>query len=66
MDGRVGAGARLPASRSLARELDISRNMVLAAYEQLQAEGFLVGASAPAASSPASAAPRRRGAAAAC
>ena len=43
MDGRVGAGARLPASRSLARELDISRNTVLAAYEQLQAEGFLVG-----------------------
>jgi GntR family transcriptional regulator/MocR family aminotransferase len=43
LDGRVTAGARLPASRSLARELDISRNTVLAAYEQLQAEGFLVG-----------------------
>ncbi|HEY6543722.1 MAG TPA: PLP-dependent aminotransferase family protein [Dokdonella sp.] len=43
LDGRVGAGARLPASRSLARELDISRNTVLAAYEQLQAEGFLLG-----------------------
>ena len=43
LDGRVSAGARLPASRSLARELDISRNTVLAAYEQLQAEGFLVG-----------------------
>ncbi|HEY6986452.1 MAG TPA: PLP-dependent aminotransferase family protein [Rhodanobacteraceae bacterium] len=43
LDGRVAAGARLPASRSLARELDISRNTVLAAYEQLQAEGFLVG-----------------------
>ena len=43
LDGRVGAGTRLPASRSLARELDISRNTVLAAYEQLQAEGFLVG-----------------------
>ena len=43
LDGRVGAGSRLPASRSLARELDISRNTVLAAYEQLQAEGFLVG-----------------------
>ncbi len=43
LDGRVGAGARLPASRSLARELDVSRNTVLAAYEQLQAEGFLLG-----------------------
>ena len=43
LDGRVAAGARLPASRSLARELDVSRNTVLAAYEQLQAEGFLLG-----------------------
>lgn len=41
--GRVGAGARLPATRVLARELDLSRNTVLAAYEQLHAEGFLVG-----------------------
>lgn len=43
LDGRVTAGARLPASRTLARELDVSRNTVLAAYEQLQAEGFLLG-----------------------
>jgi GntR family transcriptional regulator/MocR family aminotransferase len=43
LDGRVAAGARLPASRSLAREIDVSRNTVLAAYEQLQAEGFLLG-----------------------
>jgi GntR family transcriptional regulator/MocR family aminotransferase len=43
LDGRVAAGARLPASRSLSRELDMSRNTVLAAYEQLQAEGFLLG-----------------------
>lgn len=43
LDGRVVAGARLPASRSLAREIDVSRNTVLAAYEQLQAEGFLLG-----------------------
>ncbi|HOV57420.1 MAG TPA: PLP-dependent aminotransferase family protein [Rhodanobacteraceae bacterium] len=41
--GRVGAGARLPATRVLARELDLSRNTVLAAYEQLHAEGFLIG-----------------------
>jgi len=43
LDGRFAAGARLPASRALARELDLSRNTVLAAYEQLQAEGFLLG-----------------------
>lgn len=43
LDGRFAAGVRLPASRSLARELDLSRNTVLAAYEQLQAEGFLLG-----------------------
>lgn len=42
-DGRLAAGARLPASRTLARELDLSRNTVLAAYEQLQAEGFVIG-----------------------
>ena len=43
LDGRLPAGARLPASRTLAREIDVSRNTVLAAYEQLQAEGFLLG-----------------------
>ncbi|MBC6942794.1 MAG: PLP-dependent aminotransferase family protein [Xanthomonadales bacterium] len=43
LDGRYAAGARLPPSRTLARELDLSRNTVLAAYEQLQAEGFLLG-----------------------
>ncbi len=43
LDARFLAGSRLPASRTLARELDVSRNTVLAAYEQLQAEGFLLG-----------------------
>ena len=38
---RLGAGARLPATRELAGQLDLSRNTVLAAYEQLAAEGFL-------------------------
>ncbi|MEP6635023.1 MAG: PLP-dependent aminotransferase family protein, partial [Luteimonas sp.] len=41
--GRVGQGARLPPTRLLARDLGISRNTVLAAYEQLRAEGFLAG-----------------------
>jgi GntR family transcriptional regulator/MocR family aminotransferase len=42
LGGLVG-GSRLPASRLLARELDLSRNTVLAAYEQLRAEGFIEG-----------------------
>ncbi|MCL1634420.1 PLP-dependent aminotransferase family protein [Luteimonas sp. SX5] len=41
--GSVHVGARLPATRLLARELGISRNTVLAAYEQLRAEGFVDG-----------------------
>ena len=41
--GRLAPGARLPATRSLARELGCSRNTVLAAVEQLVAEGYLEG-----------------------
>lgn len=41
--GRVSQGARLPATRQLARDLGVSRNTVLAAYEQLRAEGFVDG-----------------------
>lgn len=33
--------ARLPASRELARQLQLGRNTVIQAYEQLQAEGYL-------------------------
>ncbi len=43
LESRLTAGSRVPASRSLANELGISRNTVIAAYEQLQAEGFLLG-----------------------
>lgn len=43
LSGQLRAGARLPASRTLAEELGVSRNTVLAAFEQLQAEGYLVG-----------------------
>ena len=39
--GRLGAGARLPSSRSLASDLGIARNTVAAAYAQLVAEGWL-------------------------
>src|SRR5690606_28109956 len=40
--GRLTAGTRLPSSRELARDLDVSRGVVVTAYEQLTAEGFLV------------------------
>lgn len=40
--GRLGGGDRLPPSRELARELSVSRNTVVGAYERLVAEGFVV------------------------
>ena len=39
--GRLTAGAKLPSSRTLARSLGISRGIVLEAYAQLVAEGYL-------------------------
>src|SRR6187455_2426624 len=41
--GRLSAGTRLPATRMLAYELNISRNTVLNAFEQLLAEGYVEG-----------------------
>jgi GntR family transcriptional regulator/MocR family aminotransferase len=41
-DGRLAPGARLPSSRSLAAELGVSRGVVVEAYAQLAAEGYLV------------------------
>lgn len=41
LSGRLVPGARLPASRDLARLVTVSRNTVLTAYEQLSAEGYL-------------------------
>lgn len=40
--GRLRAGAKLPPSRVLADELDVSRGVVVEAYSQLVAEGYLV------------------------
>lgn len=40
-DGRLPSGASLPASRSLATDLAVSRGVVVRAYEQLVAEGYL-------------------------
>ena len=43
LDGRCAPGSRLPATRTLARELDIARNTALAAYAQLADEGLIDG-----------------------
>lgn len=43
LDGRLPVGARLPPTRVLAEELGVSRITVLTAYEQLRAEGYIVG-----------------------
>jgi GntR family transcriptional regulator / MocR family aminotransferase len=39
--GRLAPGSRLPSSRALAAELGVSRGVVLEAYAQLTAEGYL-------------------------
>lgn len=41
LDGRLTAGLRLPSSRALADQLGISRNIVVAAYEQLAGDGLI-------------------------
>lgn len=43
LQGQLPAGTRLPSSRVLAAELGVSRNTVLAALEQLYAEGYVEG-----------------------
>lgn len=43
LDGRITPGTQLPPTRDLADELGLSRTTVLAAYEQLRAEGFIDG-----------------------
>lgn len=42
LDGRLKAGLRLPASRLLAQSLSVSRNTVVAAYDLLLNDGYLV------------------------
>lgn len=45
LSGELAVGERLPSSRDLAGELHVSRNVVLLAYEQLEAEGYVCGRS---------------------
>nr|WP_239150951.1 PLP-dependent aminotransferase family protein [Burkholderia pseudomallei] len=42
VDGRLAAGARLPSTRELARQLGVSRKTTLDAFERLASEGFLL------------------------
>jgi GntR family transcriptional regulator/MocR family aminotransferase len=41
-EGTLKAGARVPSTRDLARQLDVSRHTVVEADAQLAAEGYLV------------------------
>jgi GntR family transcriptional regulator/MocR family aminotransferase len=41
LEGRLRGGARLPASRDLARQHGLARGTVVAAFTQLQAEGYV-------------------------
>ena len=41
--GELAAGSRLPSTRMLAHDLELSRNTVATAYEQLLADGWLEG-----------------------
>ena len=42
LDGKLAAGDRLPSSRELTQDLQLSRNTVVAALSQLTVEGYLV------------------------
>jgi GntR family transcriptional regulator/MocR family aminotransferase len=43
LSGRLRAGVRLPATRDLARQYNLSRGTIVAAFERLKSEGYLEG-----------------------
>lgn len=43
LDGRLASGTRLPSTRTLANGVGVSRNVALAAYDELFAEGYIEG-----------------------
>src|SRR5579859_3610216 len=43
LDGRLAPGSQLPATRTLATQLGLSRFTVMNAFTQLLAEGFITG-----------------------
>ena len=46
LSGRLGAGARLPSSRTLAAELGIARGTIVTAFQMLAGEGYTLSAGA--------------------
>ncbi len=42
LNGAVKPGLRLPGSRSLANQLGVHRNTIIASYEELQSQGWLI------------------------
>jgi len=61
---QLSPGSKLPSTRNLANELGIARNTVIAAFEQLAAEGFVVSSTGSgtyvSASLPSTAQPKRK------
>src|SRR5271155_664649 len=43
LEGRLRSGARLPATRDLARQYRLSRGTIVSAFELLKSEGYLRG-----------------------
>src|SRR5258708_11448131 len=43
LERRIAPGARLPATRDLAQEYELSRATVVTAFEQLKSEGYVEG-----------------------
>ena len=43
LEGRLHPGARLPATRELARQYGLSRGTIVSAFEQLESEGYVEG-----------------------
>lgn len=43
LEGKLQEGAKLPSTRWLSKDLGISRNVILEAYDQLTAEGYIEG-----------------------
>jgi GntR family transcriptional regulator/MocR family aminotransferase len=43
LEGRLRAGARLPATRDLAKQYELSRGTIVNAFEQLKSEGYVEG-----------------------
>lgn len=42
LDGHIPPGAHLPSSREMAEQLEVARNTVVLAYQQLSDEGYLI------------------------